>query len=185
MSVSEGPATARLGIVLAWAVALLLYGACWVLPILVKGKTGFYIGFDGARVAHEEFWTLAAKGRSIDSIAEVFGVAFIAIGWLANELFLLGLATVRRRPRLAVRSLAFSLGIMVSWQIAFLDNFPLLMGYWFWVGAGAIALWLAASHLADGKERGVGAVIAEPATLALLLVPILNAAIGVPLGAFK
>jgi hypothetical protein len=166
-------------------VALALYGACWVLPILVKEKTGFYIGFDGARVAHEQFWDLLTRGPSIDSIAKVFETVFSAIGWLANELFVLGVATVRKWPGVAVRLLAFSLGIMVSWQIAFLDHFPLLMGYWFWVGAGALALWLAASRLAHEKGRGVGTVIAEPATLVLLLIPIVNAAIGVPLGAFK
>ncbi len=164
-----------------WFLALVLYGACWVLPILDKGKAGFYIGFDGARLAHEEFWTLVTGGRSIDSIVEVFGVVFTAIGWLANELFLLGLATLLKWPRLAVRSFAFSLGIMVSWQVAFWRDFPLLIGYWFWVGAGAIALWLAASRFAREKRRGVGAVIAEPTTLALLLVPILNVVIAVAL----
>ncbi len=57
-----------------WFLALVLYGACWVLPILDKE-----IGFDGARVAHEGFWTLVTEGRSIDSIAGVFEVVFIAI----------------------------------------------------------------------------------------------------------
>ncbi len=159
-----------------WFLALVLYGACWVLPILEDA-----IGFDGARVAHEEFWTLVTEGRSIDSIAEVFWVVFFAIGWLANELFLLGLATLQKWPRLAVRSFAFSLGIMISWQIAVWRDFPLLIGYWFWVGAGAIALWLAASRFAREKRLGVGAAIAEPTTLALLLVPILNVVIAVAL----
>ncbi len=159
-----------------WFLALVLYGACWVLPILDKK-----IGFDGARFAHEAFWELVTEGRSIDSIAQVFGVVFTAIGWLANELFLLGLATLLKWRRLAVRSFAFSLGIMISWQVAYLGDFPFLIGYWFWVGAGAIALWLAASRLAREKRCGVGAVIAEPTALALLLVPILNAVIGVAL----
>ncbi|MDH3474842.1 MAG: hypothetical protein OEM59_14250 [Rhodospirillales bacterium] len=160
-----------MGVRLAWAAALALYAACWVLPILEDA-----IGFDGARFAHEEFWRLLTEGRPIDSVGDVFVVVFFAIGWLANELFLLGVATLLKWPRAAVRCLAFSLGIMVSWQIAFVEEFPLLIGYWFWVAAGAIMLWLAAARLAGQAGRGLGAVLAEPLTLALLLVPALNAA---------
>ncbi len=173
MGVTEA-ATARWGVKLAWAAALVLYGSCWLLPI-----TGDSIGFDGARFAHEEFWELITQGPSIDSVGGVFGVIFFAIGWLANEVFVLGVVTYLRWPRIAVRSFAFSLGIMISWQIAFLDEFPLLVGYWFWVAAGAIMLWLAATRLAREKRRGVGAVLAEAMAMVLLLVPILNAAIGV------
>ena len=111
--------TARWGATLAWAAALALYGACWLLPI-----TDGNIGFDGARFAHEEAWKLITEGRAIESAGDVFGVIFVAMGWLANELFVLGVALLPRRPRFAVRSLAFGLGIMVSWQVAFADEFP-------------------------------------------------------------
>ena len=67
---------------------------------------------------------------------------------------------------------------MISWQILRLDEFPFLIGYWFWVTAGAMALWLAATRLARKARIGVGVVLAEPAILALLLIPILNIAIG-------
>jgi hypothetical protein len=99
------------GAKLAWAAALALYAACWVLPILEDA-----IGLDGARFAHEEFWKLLTEGRSIDSLGDVFVAVFIAVGWLANELFLLGVVTLSRWPRVAVRSLAFSLSIMISWH---------------------------------------------------------------------
>jgi hypothetical protein len=158
------------GVKLAWAAALALYAACWVLPILKEA-----IGFDGARFAHEEFWRLLTEGRAIKSAGDVFAVVFFAVGWLANELFLLGLATLSKWPRVAVRCLAFSLSIMISWQIAFVEEFPLLIGYWFWVAAGAIMLWLAADRAARETRRGLGAVLAEPVTLALLLAPTLNA----------
>lgn len=168
--------TARWGATLAWAAALALYGACWLLPI-----TDGNIGFDGARFAHEEAWKLITEGRAIESAGDVFGVIFVAMGWLANELFVLGVALLPRRPRFAVRSLAFGLGIMVSWQVAFADEFPLLVGYWFWVAAGAIVLWLAAVRLGRGTGRGGGAVLSDPATLAFLMVPILNAALAMAL----
>ncbi len=114
----------------------------------------------------------------------------VATGWclkgcLATELFLLGLATLLKWARLGVRSFAFSLGMMISWQVLAWRHFPLLIGYWFWVGAGAIAPWLAASRLAGEKRRGVGPVIAEPTTLALLFVPIPNAVIAVALETWK
>jgi hypothetical protein len=56
------------GAKLAWAAALALYAACWVLPILEDA-----IGLDGARFAHEEFWKLLTEGRSIDSLGDVRG----------------------------------------------------------------------------------------------------------------
>ena len=168
--------TAQWGAKLAWAAALALYGACWLLPI---GPD--IVGFDGARFAHEEAWKLITEGRAIVTVGDVLGAAFTAIGWLANELFVLGVALLPRRPRFAVRSLAFGLGIMVSWQVAFADEFPLLVGYWFWVAAGAIVLWLAAVRLGRETGRGRGAVLSDPAALALLIVPILNAAIATAL----
>ena len=168
-------ATARRDVKLAWTLAFVLYGFCWLLPIIHYKDA---VGFDGARVAHEEFWELITEGRSIDAVSDVFQVSFFAIGWLANELFVLGVATFLRWPRIALRSFAFSLGIMISWQIAFREEFPLLIGYWFWVAAGAITLELAATRVARETRHGVGTVLAEPTTLALLLVPILNAAIG-------
>ncbi len=177
--------TVRRDVKLAWALALVLYGFCWLLPIMSQYEsTKPYVGFDGARVAHEEFWNLITKGRSIDSASDVVEVIFFAIGWLSNELFVLGAATFLRRPRIALRSFAFSLGIMISWQIGFWKEFPLLIGYWYWVAAGAIALWLAATRMARETRHGVGAVLAEPTTLALLLVPILNAVLLKILGDF-
>ena len=179
MGVTE-EATARRDVKLAWALALVLYGFCWLLPIIAADKDA--VGFDGARIAHEEFWELITEGRSIDAVSDVFGIIFFAIGWLANELFVLGVATSLRWPRIALWSFAFSLGIMISWQIALQKEFPLLIGYWFWVAAGAIALGLAATRVARETRHGVGAVLAEPMTLALLLVPILNAVLGATLG---
>ena len=41
-----------------------------------------------------------------------------------------------------------------------------------------MALWLAATRLARKARIGVGVVLAEPTILALLLIPILNIAIG-------
>ena len=157
---------------LAWAAALALYGSCWFLPILEDA-----IGYDGAELAHTQFWELITEGHPIDGAGDVFAVIFFAIGWLANELFVLGLATCRRWPRAAVRSFAFSLGVMVSWQVALPEEFPFLIGYWFWVAAGAVALGLAAGRLAHRTRRGVGAALADPLTLALLLAPVLNAAL--------
>ena len=147
---------------LAWAVALVLYAACWVLPIFEE-----LIGFHGALIAHEGFWKLITEQKSIDSVSDVFEAIFFAVGWLANELFLLGLVTLRKWPRVSVSLFAFSLGIMISWQIAYPPTIPLLIGYWFWVAAGSIALWLAASRLARETTRGVGRVLARPMPIVL------------------
>jgi hypothetical protein len=156
---------------------MVLYAACWVLPILNDGT-----GFDGARIAHVLIWRLLTEGRSVGSAGDAFVVIFIAIGWLANELFVLGAVTLSRWPRGAVRLFALSLGIMISWQIAFAEEFPLLVGYWSWVAAGAIMLWLAAERAVLETGRGLGPIFAEPITLALLLGPNLNAALVVALG---
>lgn len=161
------------------AVALGLYVACWVLPIMDEGGKGVLIGIDGARFAHQAFWDLITGGKTVDSVGEVFGVIFSTIGWLANELFVLGVAVFWNWPRLAVRSFAFSLGIMISWQIVFFEEFPLYIGFWAWVAAGAIVLGLAASRLARQTRRTVGNVLVEPMTVALLFLPILNAAVAV------
>ena len=198
--------SARWRVKLGWAVALLLYGACWVLPIIGDGSHGRYeagfpcsalpistvthgphIGYDGACLAHELFWGLITEGRDpIGSVTDVLYVLFVSIGWLANELFVLGLvAALLKWPRAAVLAFAGSLGIMISWQLAFLEDFPLLVGYWSWVGAGALALWLAAARLAQETRRGTGAVLAEPATLAVFLVPVLNAAAAAAMDAFS
>lgn len=182
---TEQTATERKHEKLAWAATLALYVSCWMLPILNN-----HIGVDGARIAHEEFWNLFTKDHPLDTTAEFFQIVFIAVGWLANELFVLGVVVVRKWPRLAMRAFAFSLGIMISWQIAFIpEEFPLLIGYWFWVAAGAMALWLAASRLAretGSRSGGVGSgggVLAEPITLALLFLPNLNAILALALGA--
>lgn len=157
---------------LAWAAVLALYGSCWLLPIFQDG-----VGYDGAALAHTQFWRLITEGQAIYGVGDVFAVIFQAIGWLANELFVLGLAICRRWPRAAVRGFAFSLGIMLSWQAVIPEEFPFLIGYWFWVAAGALALGLAAHRLARTTRRGLGATLAEPVTLALLLAPVVNAAL--------
>ena len=163
---------------LAWAAVLALYGSCWFLPIFDDA-----VGYAGAELAHTQFWELITEGRAIAGAGDVFAVIFVAIGWLANEVFVLGLAACRRWPRAAVRLFAFALGIMLSWQVAFPEEFPLLIGYWFWVAAGTVALGLAAGRLAHATRRGMGAALAEPATLALLLAPVLNAVLGVAISA--
>ena len=71
---------------------------------------------------------------------------------------------------------------MISWQIVFSKEFPLLVGYWFWVVAGGIALWLAAARLADTRQTNIRAFLTNRITLALFLVPNLNAAIVVSFG---
>lgn len=159
---------------IAFTAALALYSLCWVLPIVDD-----FIGFDGAREAHTAFWRLLTGSGSIESTGKFFEAIFISIGWLANELFVLGLVALRKWPLLAVRCFAFSLGIMVSWQIAFPGEFPLLIGYWFWVAAGATMLYFAANTLSRETGRPLKAIVIEPVILMLIVVPIANAAIGI------
>jgi hypothetical protein len=169
------------GIALFWAVALALYAACWFLPII-----GRYVGYQGAREAHIMFIGLFQNPPPIvDQPVKLFETVFHAIGWMANELFVLGIVTVWKWPRFAVRSLAFSLGIMIAWQVGFAGAFPLLIGYWLWVAAGTITLWLSAERFARQKESVVLSVFTDKVTLALLLFPIVNAATGVTLDAMK
>ena len=165
---------------LAWLVVGVLYASCWFLPI-----QGNDIGFDGAEFAHKEFWKLLTEGPGIDTLGDVFGAVFISIGWLANELFVLGLVTLWKWPHLAVRLFALSLGIMISWQIVFLKEFPLLVGYWFWIASGTAALGLAAARLTDSAQTNIRAVPGGRITLALFLAPALNAAIVAGLGLFE
>jgi hypothetical protein len=169
------------GIALFWAVALALYAACWFLPIIDSD-----VGYQGAGLAHIMFVSLFENPPPIvDQPVTLFATVFYAIGWMANELFVLGIVTVWKWPRFAVRSLAFSLGIMIAWQIGFAAAFPLLIGYWLWVAAGTITLWLSAERLARQKESVVLSVFKDKVTLALLLVPIVNAAAGVTLDAMN
>ena len=169
------------GVALFWAVALALYSACWFLPII-----GRDVGYQGAGQAHIMFIGLFENPPPIvDHPATLFLTVFYAIGWMANELFVLGIVTVWKWPRFAVRSLAFSLGIMIAWQVGFAAAFPLLIGYWLWVASGAITLWLSAERLALQKECVILSVFTDKVTLALLLFPIVNAAAGVTLNAMK
>ena len=165
---------------IAWLASTVLYALCWVLPILDD-----HIGYDGARVAHEEFWKLVTQGHPIEAPGDIFEIIFFAVGWLANELYVIGLVVVLVNPRIAVRLFAFALGVMISWHLPFLDKFPLLVGYWFWVLAGGTALWLAASRWAEVTGSSMVRVFAEPVTAALLLVPVLNAAFAASFGALK
>ncbi len=168
---------------LAWAVAIVLFAACWFLPIIeAGGKRNILLGYEGARFAHEKFWELLSGGS--DTPKGLFGIAFVAIGWLANEMFIAGLLAVAKWPRAGLRIFALALGIMLSWQVGFYENFPLLVGYWAWCAAGAIALGLAAHRLGHLSGRSAGAALADPVALALLIVPVLNAALGVMTGQF-
>jgi hypothetical protein len=157
--------------------ALALYASCWFLPI-IDG----HVGFDGARLAHSEFWRLLTGDYTVDSPFKIFEIIFISFGWLANELFVLGIIIFRMKPVLAVRCIAFSLGIMISWQFAMLGEFPLLIGYWFWVVSGGMMLYFAASRLSHETGRTIKAIIVEPVTLLLLVFPVANVAIGVITG---
>ena len=162
---------------MALAAALALNAAGWFLPII-----GGMTGLEGVRWVHEVAWEMIERDHSVDSASDVLGVMFRAIGWPFQELFILGIAILLWRPRIAVRLFAFSLGILISWQILFWESFPFLIGYWFWVMSFATALWLAATNMARETIRGAVTVLAKPATLALLLVPILNAVLIIILG---
>jgi hypothetical protein len=163
-------------IALMWAVALVFYVACWFLPIVNSDEPS--IGYDGAVYAHEEFLRLIENfPPRFDNPDDLFGAIFQAIGWMANELFVLGLITLWRWPKFAVRSLALSLGIMISWQVRNPNFFPLLIGYWLWVAAGAIVLWLSAERLVLKGESSVFEVLTERVNLSLMLFPIVNSAI--------
>ena len=165
---------ARLRGNLPWVAVWVLYGACWVLPIIHGKGSQTYIGVQGARFAHEVLWDLLSGDFDGEN---VFQYVFVAMGWPANELFIAGLVAFMKWPRAAVRCFAFALGIMISWQVLYLAEFPLLIGYWFWVVAGAGAVWLAADRLGRETHRGIKACLVEPATLALFLVPVCNAAL--------
>lgn len=162
-------------IALMWAVALALYVACWFLPILNGDNPA--IGYDGAAFAHEMFFELlAGKISNPISASTPFLVIFASIGWMANELLILGIIILWKWPRIAVRAIAFSLGIMISWQVFILISFPLLIGYWLWVAAGAIAVWLSAERLARLSESSVFGVLTGRGNLSLVAFPIVNSA---------
>ena len=168
-------------IALFWAVALALYAACWFLPTIDSD-----VGYQSAGRAHLMFVILFESPPPIvDQPVTLFITVFYAIGWMANELFVLGIVTVWKWPKFAVRSLAFSLGIMIAWQIGLAAAFPFLIGYWLWVAAGSTTLWLSAERLARQKKSVVLSVFTDKVTLALLLFPIVNATVGVTLDAMK
>ena len=164
---------------LMWTVALMLYVSCWFLPIYQD-----LLGYHGARLAHERFLELFVD-FAFERPADLFVAVSFVIGWMANELFILGIITVWKWPRIAVPSLAFSLGVMASWQVMVAGAFPLLIGYWLWVAAGVITLWLSAERLARQKGSGVLSVLVEKMTLSLLAFPIVNAAASVALDVMK
>ena len=168
---------------LAWLVVVALYVSCWFLPIHIAHNV--QIGYDGAEFAHKEFWKLLSGKTAINTLGDVFGAIFVSLGWLANELFVLGLVALWKWPHIAVRLFAFSLAIMISWQLALPKEFPFLVGYWVWIVSGAMALGLAAADLAEARQSNIGAVLSDRITLALLLVPIINAALAGSLGFFS
>ena len=108
------------------------------------------------------------------------GIATLT-GWLANELFVFGGAAYRSRPQIALRAFAFALGIMVSWQVVFIGYVLHYVGYWAGVAAGAMMLGLTANRVAERSRRHLGAALAERVTLALVVLPVLNAAVGIGL----
>lgn len=169
---------------LAWGAVILLFAICWVLPIL-EGERGkaFYFGYDGAKLAHTEFWNFVSGAR--EEPTSITGAIFISIGWLANELFVLGLFAAWRWPLTAQRFFAISLGIMLSWQVLFLESFPLLIGYWCWIASAAIALALSAVAESRRTERTPTQVLADPVTLIGFGIPLVNALAGIVSGGFK
>jgi hypothetical protein len=74
---------------------------------------------------------------------------------------------------------------MLSWQLTFLDNFPLLIGYWVWCMSGAMALFLTAQRQGNQSGRTTGAVLADPLTLALFALPVANAILATVSGQMK
>jgi len=158
---------------LQWTVILVLYAACWVLPIFKQ-----HIGFDGARLAHEEFWRLLSGERELASLKGIVTSAFIAVGWSANEAFIVGLAAYRSRPDVALRAFALAFGVMVSWQVAMFGEFPLRIGYWAWVIAGFLALGVAARCVARDRGSSPRQALRDPVVLLLLVVPNLFAIAG-------
>jgi len=158
---------------IGWTVALALFAACWFLPVLADGGR-IYIGYDGAKLAHVSFWRLITGGKN----DQLFEMSFIAIGWTANESFLAGLFALRRWPRAAQRLFFFAVGVMISWQILFFKEFPLLIGYWMWVGAGLLGCWLTTNRIAQNSDRAVTAELMDRLALFLFAVPILNAVMG-------
>ncbi len=158
---------------IALAVALVLNASGWFLPIADE-----FTGLDGVRWVHEGAWEMIERDHSVDTVGDVLGVIFRAIGWPFQELFILGIAILLWRPRTAVRLFAFSLGILISWQIAIWGNL-FEIGYWFWVMSFAIALWLAATDMARETIRGAVINLAKPIPLALLLGPSLIAVLGI------
>ena len=154
-----------------WGFALVLFAACWFLPIHAND-----IGYDGAVLAHKEFWKLVTGETKNLSILEII---FISISWLANELFVLGLLAYRKWPNVALYLFAGSLGIMLSWQVMFLKEFPVLIGYWVWVAAGALVLWLTVDKLAQDMKSDYRTIVLKPLLLLVFLFPLLIATAGV------
>ncbi len=177
MGVTEEAAAQRIDKA-AWAIALaaalVLNASGWFLPV-----AGGMTGLGGARFVHEVAWEMIERDHAVDSASDVLGVMFRAIGWSFQELFILGIAVLRWRPRIAVRLFALALGILISWQILFWEYFPFLIGYWFWVMSFAISLWLAATDMARETIRGAVITLAKPIPLALLLFPSLIAVLGI------
>lgn len=156
-------------ITLAWAVTLMLFGVCWLAPAHYLDDS-VILGYRAAEIAHLLFFDLFSRSSPLD-----FKTLFISIGWMANEAFVVGCVLARRRSRLAHRCFAFSFGIMIGWQIAFL-RWPLFaIGYWVWVIAGAMALWLSARRWADTMGRSTASILADKVTMSLVALPIVCA----------
>jgi hypothetical protein len=74
---------------------------------------------------------------------------------------------------------------MLSWQIMFHKEFPLLIGYWLWIAAGIIALGLATTARSRATGRPWRTLLSEPIVLLGFFAPIANAVLGVVTGGFK
>jgi hypothetical protein len=156
----------RQHIVVLWLVAIGLHVAGWFLPIPIVGA-----GYEAVVIAHKQFADLL-QGFPGDA-----DIIFFASGALVTELFLLGVITVWKWPKFALRTFALSLGSTLSWQVMFIDINLFGSVYLSWLLAAAMASGLAAERLAHEKGVGIRTVLTDKIALALLLFPIIYPAL--------
>ena len=93
-------AAARRADKLAWAIALaialVLNVSGWFLP--VAEFFGDVYGGGAVGFVHETAWEMIGPGYGVDSVGDLFGAMFRAIGWSFQELFILGIAVLPWRP---------------------------------------------------------------------------------------
>ena len=66
---------------------------------------------------------------------------------------------------------------MISWQLAFPKELPFLIGYWIWIAAVAIALWIVTLRLIEIEQIDLRAVLGDRFSQTLFLTPVLNAVV--------